>query len=217
MYIKVLRLLYMQIFEVIFLPTKLIGIRLEYEKIKELEKLAEYRGTTANQIAKKAIIEWLEINHNLRKHNWIIIEKIFMKNVLDTIEEDDLLKMSAELAKNFHDFIQFQLAIPKDTKIKVKTEKTKEIKKFFNYLADLLTRKGLYWLDHYDYEIKKNYYTVIKGTHQVNHNFSLMITSIISYLMETYFNYVVIEDKSFVSDTTIQLEYKPKYGGEEED
>jgi len=179
-----------------------MGIRIEQKKLKELEKIAQDRNITPNQLAKIAISEWLDINFNIQNHNFIIFEKVFFSRILENVDEELLEKMAGDLAKSFLDFVRFQLELSKE-KI--------ELKRFLRYLAKILGKNGLLWLEHFDYEIKKNNYAILRGVHSINQSFAILLTAVISYLMEELFNYVLIEEKLYLSETTIELEYKPKY------
>ncbi len=180
------------------MPNKLIGLRISEEIFKELEKLANSQNITTNQIARKAIYEWLDIIVNSRNQNMIIIEKTLLNKVLEDIEEDLLEEISIDSAKNFLDFAHLQLDLLKEDF---------DIEEFLQFLIKKLGNNGLMWLDSLNYEIKREDHISIKGTHSFNLNYSKLLMSVISYLMEELFDYVIIGDWGHVSESTIGLEF----------
>ncbi|MFX0133530.1 MAG: hypothetical protein ACFFDN_07800, partial [Candidatus Hodarchaeota archaeon] len=180
------------------MPTKLLGIRISEEIFKELEKIAMSQNITTNQIAKKAIYEWLDIIINSRNQNMIIIEKALFNNVLEDIEEDLLEEIAIDSAKSFLDFVHLQLDLLK---------KDFNIEEFLQFLIKKLGKDGLMWLDSINYEIKGDNHISIKGKHSLNLNYSKLLMSVISYLMEELFNYIIIGDWGHVSESTIGLEF----------
>ncbi|NVM02197.1 MAG: hypothetical protein HWN67_07665 [Candidatus Helarchaeota archaeon] len=180
------------------MPTKLIGLRISEDIFKELEKIAISQNITTNQIAKKAVYEWLDIIINSRNQNMIIIEKALLNKVLEDIEEDLLEEIAIDSAKKFLDFAHLQLDLLKEDF---------KIEEFLQFLIKKLGKNGLMWLDSLNYEIKREDHISIKGTHSFNLNYSKLLMSVISYLMEELFNYIIIGDWGHVSESTIGLEF----------
>ncbi len=194
------------------MSTKLIGVRLPRDVMQDLERIANDRDISTNMVAKVAIKQWLDIYMPARRSNMIIIDKVFFNNILESLDKDVLEDFSSDFAINFRNFLRLQFGAKKGL----------DIKEFLPFLAKKLGSQGLLWLEHCEYQIKPNKYVTLKAIHSFvplraksetePANFPVLLTAVINHLMEELFDYVLVPEREYLSENTIELEFKPKYG-----
>lgn len=178
------------------MPNKLVGMRLSDEIVKKLENIGLHTNRTANQVAKNAIIDWVDIYYPLRMQNMIIVEKYLIKELLGTISIDklkDLMPNIVESGVDFHFLVH-------DHPLNISS-----LDDFLKSLSRLFGRSGLMWFDHI--ETRRREKTIIfKGFHNLGEIWSRFYVYLLSYLMEKYFKLKIKEESIKCSGSSIILE-----------
>ncbi|MHA1378207.1 MAG: hypothetical protein ACTSRG_07480 [Candidatus Helarchaeota archaeon] len=185
---------------------KVVGFRIDEKTLSELEQIAKYQDISISQLIKKSLNDWLNIVHNIKKYNLIIIGKSFLRDMLEEIEDENLEEIVPNTVNDLLNLTRIQIGSPKSV------AKRDYIKKLLDFLTKALSKDGLSWLDYCTYKIDIKKIIEIKGVHDISRKFSLVVISVISYIMEKLCDYLLIEKRIYASSSTFEIAFKPKYG-----
>ena len=182
------------------MTTKHIGIRLDEEYIQELQKLGNLKNQTPNQIAKIAIIEWIQ-NQWTRDSDFITIPKdnfAFMLNIMTETQVNEYLDKIAKSILRYFEFFTH------------KQTQTLDLQTYIDSMLQFIGRTGMMWLDKIDYEIKENS-AHISGTHKMGKVWSEIFVKLNEKLLiDGNFPFTINNNSKFITSSTIFLEYLRK-------
>jgi len=178
--------------------TVVVGVRMP-EKLKtRLERIANERNQSINQIAKTAIIEWLDILAYAQKLRFMIITRGFFQSLLEIINEDQMEPLAEEMAdltaEIFRDTMKVQLS-------------HSTIKNFTEVLPRFMRSSGLKWFDDFRIDIEENI-IIFRGFHYMGLGFSKFFTNLTMKLLKKYFDADLLRDKIDYKPNSIFLEFQ---------
>ncbi len=175
--------------------SKVIGIRLKSHLVNKLEKIAEQSHQTASQLAKSAVIDWIEIHFSAQNLDMITIPKDFFRDFLNSKSDEELKEYSRKLAEKTAGFYEF---------LEQSHRNYIDIGNFFSIILKFLGNNGLMWFDHLEFESKKRPY-YMKGLHNMGKNWSKFILYTSKYLLEEYFPFPIDLSESRITSGSINL------------
>jgi len=143
--------------------TQILGIRVEDELIKKLEIYALNTKETKSQIARRAIVEWMDVLDHSRKVNQIIISKELFKKCLDLADETSIQLFAKETVMNFD---------PRILNITFSKESPEIIEMVLQYIIKTIGAAGQGWFQHLEYSFLSKNLLEISGIHNLNLNFA---------------------------------------------
>lgn len=143
--------------------TQILGIRVEDELIKKLEIYALNTKETKSQIARRAIVEWMDVLDHSRKVNQIIISKELFKKCLELADEKTIQQFAKETVLGFD---------PRILNISFSKESSDVIEMVLQYIIKTIGAAGQGWFQHLEYRFLPNNLLEISGIHNLNSNFA---------------------------------------------
>ncbi|MHA1682210.1 MAG: hypothetical protein ACTSUE_14835 [Promethearchaeota archaeon] len=182
------------------MPSKFIGIRLPEELNHRLEKIAVNFNQTPNQLAKIAIMEWIDSNW-MKNSDMITISKknfVFLLNLLD-----------AKQVIQFQDQISDDILGYYDYMMGPRGKGFSELESFILQMVKLIGRSGVMWFDQIDFEVKSEESPkYFKGMHKIGHNWSKIFVGIITRILEKRnFTFQLVGDAVKYTDKMVYLEF----------
>jgi len=174
--------------------SQIIGIRIEDELLQRLEQYAINTNETKSHIARKAIIEWMEVLDHSRNTNQIIISKNLFQNCLDLADDTHLQKFAEELVQQFDE----RLGI-----IEFNEGEVEIIKIIFQVIIRRIGPTGQNWFQHLEYNIAPEMLE-IKGIHNISLKFSVFM----KYFFRAIFKMKLLTEKSTEKAIYFQFQIK---------
>jgi len=182
------------------MPKKLVGLRIPEETLEQLERVAKEHDQSMNQIAVKAITEWLRTLAYAQKLRHMILNKGFFAKLLEFVPNDKLAVFGKEIAKHAAESMRDELNIP----LKPATADT-----YMKLFQEYLSKGNLRWFEDVTIVRSKNK-SILKGFHYLGVNFSKFFAYLSKELLETNFNYELIEESVDFSTNSVYMEFIDK-------
>ena len=176
---------------------KLVGLRIPEETLEQLERISKEQNQTINQVAVRAIAEWLDVLADAQKFRLSILHKGFFSMLLDFVPDDMLEIVGREIAKHAAERMKNEFDIPL-------TPKTAET--YCKLFPEYLSKGRLRWFDDVTI-IRSDGKATLKGFHYLGVNFSKFFTYLSKELLETNFKYELIEECIDFSPDSVYLEF----------
>lgn len=183
------------------MPSKFIGIRLPEEILSKLEKIAQSSNQTPNQLAKIAILEWMESNWT-RSSDMITVTRSSYSKLLKMTDDDQLKSIESDIAERVIGFYEYSIQENADFS---------HLEAFLKMMCKFIgTKTGLQWFRQLDYEVlNKPYY--FKGTHDMGKKWSDFFLGTIRQIMaKRSFSFELIDEKIICSERMVYLEFNKK-------
>ncbi|SRR6056297_520290 len=182
------------------MTTKFIGIRLPLPLVHKLEKIAEQFNQSPNQMAKHAIIDWVEIFFSARNLNMITIPKELFVDYLDRLNDEEIEQYAEEVGEKILGFYEF---------LAENNVKRTSMEDVFSIIVRFLGANGLMWFEHLEYDgTTKPYY--LKGIHNLGENWSKFFLAISQYLTEKHFPFILSNQQTHLSAHSVHVVFKEK-------
>ena len=179
------------------MPTKHIGIRLEESHYNELQKLGNVRNQTANQIAKIAIIEWLQ-GQWTRNSGFITIPKENFAFMLNILNKDQLNDYLDKLTDNIVQYFEFYTHKPL---------RTISLETYLEVMIKFIGTNGMMWFEKIDYESKQDFAS-FSGNHAMGETWSKIFILVNQLVIKKgVFPFSIKEETILTSPTTVFLEF----------
>ena len=175
---------------------RLLGIRLPNKIWEQILAIGQVSNQTANQVAKNAIIEWIEISYRLKKQGLMMFGKPVIAKFLKLIDKQKLKPFIELLVESGTDMYQLMVNKPLDPNA------TEEI---IELTPRLLGNNGLMWFDHVEV-VKIGEKIIFKAIHNVGIEWSEFFIEAFKTFMKKYLNLTIIEKTINVSDTLVYFE-----------
>ena len=166
--------------------SQVLGVRIEDELLQKLEQYALNTNESKSHIARKAIIEWMEVLDHSRNTNQIIISKKMFQNCLDLADETSLQKFAQEIVHQFDENL---------IHVNLDEEGNEIIKMLFQILIHRIGPSGQNWFQHLEYNIVDNLLE-IKGIHNISQKFSVFIKYFFLAILKSEINFEKITESS---------------------
>lgn len=118
---------------------KLLGIRLPEKIWIQLQAVGQVTNQTTNQVAKNAIIEWIELSYRIKKQGFIMVGKPVFAKLLKMVEKEKLKPLIELISESGSDLYQLMVNKPLNPNA---------IDEFMELTPRLLGSNGLMWFDH---------------------------------------------------------------------
>jgi len=175
---------------------KLLGIRLPEKTWEQLQAISQVTNQTTNQVAKNAIIEWIEISYSLKKQVFIMLGKPVFAKLLEMVKKEKLKPLVALIAESGSDLYQLMVNKPLDPNA---------IEDFIELTPRLLGNNGLMWFDHVEV-VKVGDKILFKAIHNLGISWSKFFIEIFESFITNYLNLSIIKETMNLSDTLVFLE-----------
>ena len=175
---------------------KLLGIRLPEKIWEQLQAIGQVTNQTTNQVAKNAIIEWIELSYRIKKQGFIMVGKPVFAKLLKMVEKEKLKPLIELISESGSDLYQLMVNKPLDPNA---------IDEFMELTPRLLGNNGLMWFDHVEVG-KTGDKILFKAIHNLGMSWSVFFIEIFKYFIGKYLNLGIIEETMNASDTLVFLE-----------
>ncbi len=175
---------------------RLLGIRLPDNIWEQLLAIGQVTNQTATQVAKNAIIEWIEISYRIKKQGFVMLGKPVFAKLLKIVEKEKLKPLVELIAESGSDLYQLMVNKPLDHNA---------IEDFIELTPRLLGNSGLMWFDHIEV-VKVEDKILFKAIHNLGMSWSEFFIEIFESFIKKYLNLCIIKETMNVSDTIVFLE-----------
>lgn len=175
---------------------RLLGIRLPDNIWEQLLAIGQVTNQTATQVAKNAIIEWIEISYRIKKQGFVMLGKPVFAKLLKIVEKEKLKPLVELIAESGSDLYQLMVNKPLDHNA---------IEDFIELTPRLLGNSGLMWFDHIEV-VKVEDKILFKAIHNLGMSWSEFFIEIFESFIKKYLNLCIIKETINVSDTIVFLE-----------
>ncbi len=183
-----------------------MGLRLDHETHEQVKKLIEIMGTTKkSQIIKIAIHRmYADLVDNIAEQI-IIFDKSSFRKMFELLNAPEISTLGEHSAQNH--IIKVRQKMLQGRKI----ENPKEYLEFFlNKFTAFVLKKHWKWLDDASWRFLDEHEIVIFITHDINHNFSLFMKSVMKHLLQQLFHYDLLDTKTILADNHLELHFNSK-------
>ena len=186
----------------IIIPSKFIGIRLPEEILARLEKIADNLNQTPNQLAKIAILEWIE-SYWTRNSDMITVNRSSYAKLLEMLKEVQLHSFISNIAESIIEYYEYSIQ---------KNANSSNLEEFITTMSKFIGEKtGLRWFRQMDYEVKTPPFN-FKGTHDMGKKWSDIFIGIFQQILtKRSFNFDIVSDKTICSERIVYIEFQKKY------
>ena len=183
----------------IIIPSKFIGIRLPEDLHTRLEKFAQNLNQTPNQLAKIAILEWIE-SYWTRHSDMITVTRCSYVNLLKMLEDDQLASFQSDIAERVIGYYEYGLQ---------QSAGFSDLEHFLTMMSKFIGDKtGLQWFRQMDYEVENPPF-YFKGNHDMGIKWSQIFLGIFQQILtKRSFNFEILEAKTICSERMVYLEFQ---------
>lgn len=177
-----------------------MGLRLDDEMYQQLIESAHNLNLKKSQVIKQAIHDWIMFRMDVIEENLILIEKSFLRKLLDSVDVDKIDELAEFSARNIGNKMRFKL---------MEHDKSISLLHFLNIFQQTVESPGFSWFNKLQYKILDDETVLLFGNHSLNERFSLYVKLLLKSIMIEEFKYSLIEQKVRISENTVHLAFKP--------
>lgn len=177
----------------------IMSLRLDKETYQKLSQISQENNINKSELLRNSFNEWINIKKVLIKSDSMIIGKNFLKGLLNSVDEKNIIDLGKKIAEVWINEFNIHLI---DMKAK------EDLNSMLTIFTNGIGPNEANWFEKINYQKMDNDKILIYGIHTLNNNFSLFFRSFLEYLMAIQFGFILIQKPSNISDTTIRFEFK---------
>lgn len=182
------------------MTTKMLGIRLPRNMMLKYETIAQQNNESVHQLAKKALIEWIEVLFTSRNLNMIIIPKTTLLKMIPFLPEEQISVIGHEIAQHIIEYFQFLFK----THI---THFSKEM--LLNIISKFMGASGVMWFDHVEFQLKSaEEISTLQVSHKSGQEWSQFTFIILKKIIEESFTAHILSKSTFLGENSIRIEFQ---------
>ena len=177
----------------------IMSLRLDKETYQKLNQISHKNNVKKSELLRNSFNEWINMKKVLIKSDSIVIGKIFLKGLLDNVEEKKIIDLGKTIAEIWINEFNIHL---------IDMEAKEDLSTMISIFTDGIGPNEANWFEKINYQKMDNDKILIYGIHTLNKKFSIFFKSFLEYLMAVQFGLILMQKSSTISDTTIRFEFK---------
>ncbi|MBD3253545.1 MAG: hypothetical protein GF383_00550 [Candidatus Lokiarchaeota archaeon] len=177
----------------------IMSLRLDEDTYQKIDAISKEKNINKSELLRNSFNEWVNLKEVLIKSDTMLIGKNLLKGLLNFANEHEIRNLAKDIAKVWLN--EFNIHII-DKKAK------KDLDSMLLTFKDGIGPSEANWFEKVNYVRTDKNSILIYGIHSLNYNFSLFVKSFLEYLMKKQFKFVLNQESSNISDTTIRIDFQ---------